>query len=306
MLDAIANQDPQKLIKWELEFPDKPGDFVAFLDTEIMIEKNGNLHTRFYRKPTKKQITLHKESHHPLEIKEEVIKNYYRNAENVSSCETRKQESWEICDKLFKNNGYKNPQEVTKKKQKNRKKNKSNESQKVCLSLPYISNRVSNIVKNFIKKKKLNIRVNFKPGKKLRELFCCSRPRDNRTCIKNKCNICSMMTNKDCSLVGPIYQITCKLCSQIYIGETSRSANERLAEHLRYATKPNCKSYYGEALAEHYRTLHKDTVPRLEFEILDREMNTVRRKIKEAYYIMQKVPQINDKEECDMIKRFLV
>ena len=237
-----------------------------------------------------------------------MIKNYYEDAESVSSCANRKEESWEICDKLFKNNGYKNPQEIVKKKKKNGKKkqNTPKNNNKVCLTLPFISNKVSNTVKNFIKKKKLNIRANFKPGKKLKEMFCNSRPKDKRACIKKNCNICSMMINKDCSIVGPIYQITCKLCSEIYIGETSRTAKERLDEHLRYATKPTCKSYYEEAFADHYRTQHRDEIPQLKFEILDKETNNVRRKIKEAYYITQRAPKINNKDECEMVKRFLV
>ena len=57
-------------------------------------------------KPTKKQITLHKESHHPTSTKIEVINNMYNTATKLSSNETNKEHSYKITNKLLLNNGY--------------------------------------------------------------------------------------------------------------------------------------------------------------------------------------------------------
>ena len=90
----------------------------------------------------------------------------------------------------------------------------------------------------------------------------------------------------------------------VYIGESSRTAHERLMEHTRYAANPD--SYSDECLAKHYKQVHTGIQPDLRFEILDREMGTVKRKIKEAFYILNLNPELNDREECASLERFLV
>ncbi|XP_063691616.1 zinc finger protein 43-like [Bolinopsis microptera] len=77
--------DPDNRIKWEIEFPSTPADFVPFLSTEIRIDEEGKVHHRFYRKTQNKGITLHQKSHHPDSVKEECKKNFYRNATIASS-----------------------------------------------------------------------------------------------------------------------------------------------------------------------------------------------------------------------------
>ena len=104
---------------------------------------------------------------------------------------------------------------------------------------------------------------------------------------------------------GVVYSITCKLCNNKYVGETSRSARDRLSEHLRFANNPNC-SYKEEALALHYTEKHSGISADFAFEILCIETNTVNRKILESYYISLIKPQINNKDECISIKQFLI
>ena len=64
--------------------------------------------------------------------------------------------------------------------------------------------------------------------------------------------------------------------------------------------------YPDEALSQHYDKFHLGTLPDLAFSILDKELSTVKRKIKEAFYISNEKPSINKKDECVMLKRFLV
>ena len=93
----------------------------------------------------------------------------------------------------------------------------------------------------------------------------------------------------------------------MYIGETSRTAHERLMKHNRCAANPG--KYPDEAPSQHYDTFHPGTsldLVFLVFSILDKELSTVKRKIKEAFYISNEIPSINKKDECVVLERFLV
>ena len=82
--------------------------------------------------------------------------------------------------------------------------------------------------------------------------------------------------------------------------------HDMLSEHLRFVNNPTCRSYKEEALAVHYNSLHPGQPAELKFELLGSESNTIIRKIKEAHYIFTLKPEINDKEECVLLQRFLV
>ena len=154
----------------------------------------------------------------------------------------------------------------------------------------------------------VDVTVVFLPGIKLKDLFCASRPLDKRQCIQNNCQICPKIATErvDCSKICPIYKITCNLCEQFYVGESSRSLHDRLGEHLRFANNPTCPSYKEEALALHYNAHHSGQSPNLTFELLGSETNTVIRKVYEAHFIFTLKPDINNKEECTLLQRFLV
>ena len=102
-----------------------------------------------------------------------------------------------------------------------------------------------------------------------------------------------------------MYKVVCLICLQFYLGETERTAHDRLGEHLRYARFPNTPSNMNQALAVHYKTEHPNVKPNLSFDILTIEPNTVRRKIFEAIMINNLQPTINLKEELKTVLRFL-
>ena len=159
------------------------------------------------------------------------------------------------------------------------------------------------LVQVFVRNHNLPIKVIFLPGMSLRDVFCSSRPYDRRKCTSNSCNICSRLEEgRDCSTMCPIYEITCNL----YVGESSRSLNERLSEHLRFATNPTTESYKEEAMAVHYSKEHPGISPVLSFRLLGKESNTVLRKVYGALFIFSQEPELNDKEECKELDRFLV
>ena len=303
MLQLISNQDPSGLLKWELDYPE-PGQFTPFLDTEIKIEADGTLQYRYYRKPQKKNITLHVNSHHPLSTKIETVKNFYKTAKICSTPEHTVSSQQKI-DNLLQNNGYTNPREFsTQRLPKPR--GQLSSSKLVCLKLPYISEQLSHEIRQFVVSHDIPIRLILTPGTKLKDLVCSSRPYDKRRCSITNCIICPLLdSNKyDCTVRGCIYKVTCNLCCMSYVGETYRECHDRFLEHRRAATSP--ATYPEEALAEHYKNCHPGSGANLRFEILDRANGTVRRKILESYYIFKLKPEINNKDECKLLERFLV
>ena len=93
----------------EVEYPDNEDEYVAFLDTEIKIDSNGILSTRYYRKSQNKDITLNYNSHHQLSTKHAVANNYYKTASEVSSGADELQHSESIVDSVLQQNGYLRP-----------------------------------------------------------------------------------------------------------------------------------------------------------------------------------------------------
>ena len=151
------------------------------------------------------------------------------------------------CLRGYKRNGFQNPRKHDKMKTSpstlSSKKTKLNQEY-VNLTFDFISDNVSNIIKNEVKRLKLPFRINFVANNKLKNKLCCSRPYDKKTCKINKCRICPKIesNNNDCSLKNAVYRVDCKICGQFYIGETERTLHERMGEHLRYASYPKTPS----------------------------------------------------------------
>ena len=308
-----------------MDYPVSEDTFTPFLGSAVRVH-NGVVESKFYRKGTRKDIALHHRSHHPLETKIQTARNFYSTAEQSSSSAELLEQSFEIVDRLLVANGYENPREFVKRRTPRKPTNKT--ENRVCLKLPYVSETVSCEIRKFFVRKSLPIDLVCTPGIKLRSVLCSSRPEDKPSCSRDVCKICRGLQaeemekkklgeeekkeekkknyKKDCTTIAPVYQVTCKLCDQNYVGETCRTAHERLSEHYSYASNPTAKSYQGEALALHYRIFHSGCVPKLWFKILANESNTLTRKVLEALYIHQLQPEINNKDECKELTRFLI
>ena len=311
----IADQDPDKRIKWEIDCQTNDR-FVPFLDTELRITPDGELQSRYYRKPQNRGIILNAKSHHPDRTKTEAVKNLYKTAIDVSSGPEELQHSLNIVDKLAAENGYSDSRQMgqptsapgTKKKKK--KKKKKNTEYLAPLVLPYISEVVCNKIRNYIKQQKLKIRPIFKPGRTLSQMYCKSRPLDTRICVlgnPSNCDVCPMISNGNCSMSCLVYRITCKLCSTVmeYNGETYRPCHDRFLEHRRAANNPEGENLKN-GVGKHYNQFHKGCKASLEFYILDRQSVTVRRKISEAFQIYKNEPAMNDRMEMADTRKLLV
>ena len=109
-----------------------------------------------------------------------------------------------------------------------------------------------------------------------------------------------------------VYKISCTKnnCVDTYVGETYRPLQERFVEHWRNANNPTAKSYLDKPLAKHYRDKHPKSHPKdepeLKLEVLARGSSLTNRKIKEAKFIRQISPTLNNKEELNYLQQFLV
>ena len=123
------------------------------------------------------------------------------------------------------------------------------------LKLPYISEIVSDEIRKFIRNRDLPVNVIFKPGVKLQELCCSSRPHDKRKCTLADCKICPNLPD-GCD------------CTVEYNGEAAELYIIVSVNYMRFANNPIAPSYKEEAMAVHYRQKHLGGTAKLKFELI--------------------------------------
>ena len=177
----------------------------------------------------------------------------------------------------------------------------------VPLVLPYISEYISNKIRNYIKSNKLPLRLIFKPGVTLKNSLCRSRPLDKKLCVlgnQENCMICPNLTGISCAMKDTVYIVICELCWEKYNGETERWIHSRGMEHRIAAINPD--AHPENAVGQHYRHKHPGMEPKLQYKALDRQSKTVRRKISEAISILRDRPEMNDKNELTYLVKYMI
>ncbi|CAH1261457.1 SLC29A2 [Branchiostoma lanceolatum] len=225
-------------------------NMLPFLDTKTIIEKDGRLQFEVYRKPTHTDQYLAFDSHHPLEHKLAVIKTLFHRADNIITSDTAKTDEHRHLRGALGKCGYQRwtfnkalkPSDKSKKTPKctpltNR--NKAN------ITIPYVqgvSEKLRRIFQNF------NIATNFKPQSTLRQRLVHPKDRPRKG-----------------SKADVIYRLKCEEpnCNNTYIGETSRSLNERYKEH--------CANRYSSAIFHHLKHNQGHSFNLESTDILDRE-----------------------------------
>ena len=316
LCNLIEQQDPDKLIKLTLDYPSSSEEYIPFLNTEVRIDNEGQIHSRLFRKPQKKPLTLHYYSHHTTRTKIATAESMYKTAEVVSSDPNNQQHSSKMVDTLLLNNGYPNRviEAIKDKRKRRRKRHKTPTSSEntAILKLPFINEATSRKFRDAVKHSGLPVKIVEKPGRRLKDLLTDSRPLDKAKCSSKNCRTCASLSldNGDCMSRNTIYKITCTLdnCFETYGGETYRPLHHRFDEHYRSAANPTAKSYVDKPLAKHYREKHSNYngKPQLKLEIVDKGSSLIDRKIKEAKFLVHNKPSLNDKSELNNLTQFLV
>ena len=268
---------------------------MACLDVLIARKSDGHVKLLVYRKATHTDQYLSFASHHPVHQKLGVVRTLMDRCQNlVSEAEDREAQERHIREAL-KRCGYpgwsfkKVKQQMARPKAaKIKNRQEVLDRNKGMVVIPYVQG-VSEALERVYKKH--NISTAMKPHTTLRNRLV--HPKDKRD-IKESC--------------GVVYQIPCKDCSKVYIGETGRQFGIRQKEHQVEATEVS-EQHYTRAQRKRSETLlHKsaisDHVERLNHTIdwdnsklLTREDHLWTRKIKESVQIRKQQPEVMNRDE---------
>ena len=202
---------------------------ISFLDLSIVRKHNGNLTFNVYRKPTHTDRYLDFNSNNVTSQKRNVVNSLYNRAKSLCSDEN-KTEEFEYLRNVLKFNNY--PAKFIKDTM-------NHNDQKVTLqdhnntsyfSAPYVKGASERLNRIF---KKYDIQFGFK----------------SRNTIKSHlCHLKDKHSNEDSC--GVVYQVPCKDCEDIYVGETGRSLGTRIKEHQNNVKKFNPNSLIFNHLLE--------------------------------------------------------
>jgi hypothetical protein len=244
---------------------------LPFLDTLILVNSDGSLRTRIYRKDTHTDQYLNFCSNHPMEHKAGVVRTLNHRAESVVSDASEKESEKKHLEKVLGFNGY--PKSVMiKSKPKGRQTAQDTVVQvdrpkRPPVVIPYIQG-VSEHMRRVMHQ--YSVQVFFKPVNTLRQLLV--RPKDP--------------LEKE-RVIGPVYQIKCQDCEASYVGETERALKARFLEHRR-------PSSAGSEVSRHLHTDSKGHSVSLEgTNILCVEPKYFERGVKEAINIRKLKPSLN-------------
>uniref|UniRef100_A0A7I4Y0P3 Reverse transcriptase domain-containing protein n=1 Tax=Haemonchus contortus TaxID=6289 RepID=A0A7I4Y0P3_HAECO len=297
--DILNNRADQ--IKFTRESPRE--SWLPFLNIQIQLAR-GTVRTKWYRKPSCKNILIHYRSAHPLRTKQSVINNMFRVASKVSSDTDLKTESLDIARRVALSNGYPHCRGGSQRGGHfpHRRIRERAPVNKVAFCLPFISEEMSRAIRSSLTRCDLQeevMVVEIPPGNLCRQLVC------NRLydilCDTPDCLVCPSNRRGDCMRAGVIYEIRCQACGAEYIGETGRPLRIRIKEHLEGLRKSRTQTPLG----MHRILCHGGNEFTISVAILALETETTARKALEACWITSRDPQINRKEECVAVTRDL-
>ena len=163
----------------------------------------------------------------------------------------------------------------------------------IPLSLPFISDRVTNEFKRCLIQAQLNqdvVLVNI-PANSIKRQLVRNRLYDT-DCITQNCVVCPNGRVGDCAKFGVVYELECLDCHATYIGETGRLLSIRVNEHLASKKRGSAVSPVGK-----HRADHGGNDFCVKCTILAHESKIAARKALEASFILSRQPKMNGKNE---------
>ena len=146
-----------------------------------------------------------------------------------------------------------------------------------------------------IREQDFKIKVIEKTGVTLKQLLQKSDPFKERRCSRNDCMICTTGGRGPCQTPGVNYEIKCKTCGKIYIGETSRTAYSRGLEHKRSIERKDKESVFIKHNIEEHQN---DESTRFEMSVTGvYHDDAMLRQISESVRIKNTKENLNNKEE---------
>ena len=195
---------------------------IPFLDVLVRRERN-KLTTIVYHKKTHTDHHLNYKSHHSLRVLAGVVTCKCLKNRAVNICDPKYlEEEIKHLDSAFKSNNFPhkvldpilNRTNTTSQAKPTPVQNTEKERDKRTICIPYVrgvADRIDNVCRSI---KTANLRMVFKPHRTIRH---------SSIRVKNK-----IMDDRKKRV---IYEIHCKDCEKVYVGETGRTLKKRLYEH---------------------------------------------------------------------------
>uniref|UniRef100_A0A0K0DGE5 Reverse transcriptase domain-containing protein n=1 Tax=Angiostrongylus cantonensis TaxID=6313 RepID=A0A0K0DGE5_ANGCA len=122
--------------------PEKPKEtWLPFLNVQVNLSNSGYM-TKWYRKPSNKNILVHFLSSHPSHTKRALVRNMFRTATSVCTTRELKEESRDLARQIAISNGYKVVTAGGKFRRRATRRNETLGQKKVPFMLPFISDEV--------------------------------------------------------------------------------------------------------------------------------------------------------------------
>jgi hypothetical protein len=203
---------------------------IPFLDI-LISRQGGSLQYQLFMKSSHSGHILPWSSHHPRQTKIGVAVGEFLRAKRLSSSSQLTKASSQLIENKLLCNGY--PQWVIRKARSKAFfiRNALPKPKLPTLSLPFVNDVISRQCHSLLHRTGLKdkLRICFR-SRPLSSLL--RPPRGNSLCDDN-CNTCSCAEKPGfCFLKNVVYLISCVHCSETYIGETGRTVNSRIREHL--------------------------------------------------------------------------
>ncbi len=254
---------------------------VPFLDTKCIPQPDGSIRTVVYRKPTHTDLYVQWDSAHPLSAKLSVVSSLFHRASVVCRNEQDLQEEHKHLTTVLQYNGY--PKWAITKGQKrcdrrlastqdisdNSENSGQNSVKSKCFVVMDYIKGLSERIREILKRK--GVQVYFKSSNTLRNILVSPKEKDPKGFKQDI-----------------VYHIPCNYdsCSASYIGETCRMLEERIKDHI---TDPN-----SSIKQHHITTGHPlPSVNDNGVKVIGREVNSFKRKVKEAIFIKTNDPVLN-------------
>ena len=232
---------------------------LSFLDILVHANSRGIVEHELYQKPTNSGKYLHYSSHCPMRTKSNIITSEARRIlRNCSSIDL----AWKHLEKLREdliNSEYPHDKTtllIAKTVSQHLNPSTTNCKQKdkgdfdFILRIPYIDEAKSRIMQKIADNSGFKIRVVTTPGNSVKSLIKEKVDSRDCQCVMHQHNI-------DCKQRYIVYQATCQLCNEKYIGGSARPTSERLNEHEASVRLQNTRTTLGEHVIEK----HSSTLP---------------------------------------------
>ena len=147
-----------------------------------------------------------------------------------------------------------------------------------------------------IEKTEIKVKVVERSGKTLKSMLQKSDPSDKLGCEdKERCMVCGTGGKGACRRENVTYEIKCKECDNVYIGETARNAYTRGLEHITNIKKKDNNS----GIYKHFKQAHKNKDPQYTMTVTGTYRHALTRQITEAVKINSVVAEnrLNNNEE---------